>query len=334
MGERIKIVVCGATGFIGRNCVERFAADPAVEVVAIHHRRPPFDHSGVRWVKADLTRSEDAARALEGADIVIQAAATTSGVADIVARPHTQITDTALIHNQVFRAAYDAGAKHLVLFSCSIMYPSREAPHDEKSFDANAEIHPNYFAGAWNKIYFEKIGEFFASLGAYKVSVIRHTNVYGPHDKFDLDRSHVFGATVTKVMTVDDTVEVWGDGQEARDLIHVDDLVDLIEAMLQRQTEPYDLVCAGAGHGVQIRDLVARVIAASGRSLTITYDATMPTIPTTIALSYNKAREKYGWLPRVGLDEGIRRTIAWWTTEHSEPSTADTPHPALERDET
>jgi GDP-L-fucose synthase len=315
MTTATRIVVCGATGFIGRNCVMRFAGRPDLEVVAIHHRRPPFSAPGVRWVEADLTRTEDARRAMEGADVVIQAAATTSGVGDIVARPHTHITDTALIHNQVFRAAHEASVSHVVLFSCSIMYDSRDEPHDETSFDPGDPIHQRYFAGAWNKIYFEKIGEFFASLGSYKVSVIRHTNVYGPHDKFDLQHSHVFGATITKVMTATDKVVVWGDGQEARDLIHVDDLVDLIEAMLARQNAPYDMVCAGSGTAIRIRDLVARVIEGSGRSLTIEYDVSKPTIPTSIALNYGKARSKYGWSPRIGLEEGIRATIEWWSAE-------------------
>jgi len=308
----LTVAVCGATGFIGRNCVEHFAGQAGYAVRAIHHRRPPFEHPGVDWVQADLTLADDAARALDGADIVIQAAATTSGAGDIVARPHIHITDTAILHSQVLRAAHDLGVKHLITFSCSIMYESREAPHDETSFDANAPITPRYFGGAWNKIYFEKMGEFFASLGALRVSAIRHTNVYGPHDKFDLERSHVFGATITKVLTATDRVVVWGEGTEARDLIHVDDLVVLVQAMIERQTVAFDLVCAGAGEAVRIRDLVQRIIDASGRALEIEFDTTRPTIPTTITLGFDKAAAAYGWSPRIGLDDGIRRTIAWW----------------------
>ncbi|MFX4223892.1 MAG: NAD-dependent epimerase/dehydratase family protein [Thalassobaculum sp.] len=306
------VVVCGATGFIGRNCVERFAALPGYSVRGVFHRRPPYEHPGVDWIRADLTRAEDAARAIEGADIVIQAAATTSGAGDIFARPHIHITDTAIIQSQVLRAAFDQGVRHLVTFSCSIMYESRDEPHDEESFDANAPITQRYFGGAWNKIYFEKMGEFFASLGRMQVSVIRHTNVYGPHDKFDLDRSHVFGATVTKVLTATDRVIVWGDGSEARDLIYVDDLVDLVRSMIERQSASFDLVCAGSGEAVRISDLVRRIIDAAGRPLKIEFDTTKPTIPTSISLGYEKAATMYSWSPKIELDEGILRTIKWW----------------------
>lgn len=308
----LTVAVCGATGFIGRNCVERFADLPGYSVRGVYNHRPPFDYPGVTWVQANLTRAEDAARAVAGADIVIQAAATTSGAGDIVARPHIHITDTAIIHSQVLRAAHDQGVRQLATFSCSIMYESREEPHDEESFDANAPILAHYFGGAWNKIYFEKMGEFFASLGRTRVSVIRHTNVYGPHDKFDLERSHVFGATITKVLTADDRVTVWGDGSEARDLIYVDDLVDLVQAMIERQNTAFDLVCAGSGEAVRICDLVRRIIDAAERPLAIEFDTTKPTIPTSIVLGYEKAAAIYGWSPRTELDEGIRRTIKWW----------------------
>ena len=312
MSRKKRVVVCGATGFIGRNCAEKFASDPDCDVIGIHHQRPPFDHDAVSWIEADLTRTDDTMRAIEGADIVIQAAATTSGAADIVARPHTHITDTAIIHNQVFRAAHELSVGHLVIFSCSVMYPSRDEPHDEESFDANSEIYPLYFGGAWNKIYFEKLGEFFASISDMKVSTIRHTNVYGPHDKYDLAKSHVFGATVTKVMTAKDKVVVWGSGEERRDLIHVDDLVDLIQAVIEKQDIPYDLICAGAGYAIPVRDLVAKIIKGSGKDLAIEHDLSKPTIPTSVTLSSARAKDRYGWSPQIDLASGIERTLAWW----------------------
>ena len=91
-------------------------------------------------------------------------------------------------------------------------------------------MHPNYFGIGWTKLYIEKMCEFFSRLGVTKHTVIRHTNVFGPHDKFDLERSHVFGATVTKAMTsTTGAITVWGTGEEARDLIYVDDLVRFVE---------------------------------------------------------------------------------------------------------
>ena len=143
--------------------------------------------------------------------------------------------------------------------------------------------------------------------------MIRHTNVFGPHDKFDLERSHVFGATVTKAMTsTTGSVTVWGTGEEARDLIYVDDLVRFVELSLEKQTAPYEMLHASAGHAIQIKDIVARVVAASGRGLRIEHDPAGPTIKTSFALDNRRALEVLGWKPEVSFDEGVRRTVQWW----------------------
>ena len=160
--------------------------------------------------------------------------------------------------------------------------------------------------------------EFFSQLGETRHTVIRHTNIYGPWDKFDLERSHVFGATVTKVMTASDTVKVWGTGEEARDLLHVDDLVRFIERVLERQDTPYELFHAGTGHAVSVKYLVTRIIAASGRDLRIDYDRSQPTIKTSLALDCHRAAEQLGWRPEVALDDGIRRTVEWWKAAYGD----------------
>ena len=160
----------------------------------------------------------------QGIDIVVQAAATTSGVADIVQRPYIHTSDNAVSEFAYFRTAYDLNVKHVVFFSCTVMYPSSDRPLSEDDF--TGEIAPQYFAVGWTKVYLEKMAEFFADLGRTKFTVLRHSNIYGPHDKYDLERSHMFGATVTKVMTASDgKIAVWGEGTEARDLLYIDDLV-------------------------------------------------------------------------------------------------------------
>ena len=137
----------------------------------------------------------------------------------------------------------------------------------------------------------------------------------GAHDKFDLERSHVFGATVTKVMTADDgKITVWGSGEEERDLLYVDDLVDFVTAAMDRQDASFGLYNCGAGKSVAIKDLVAKIVDGSGRSrsLRIEHDLSQPTIKTTLSVDCAKAREELGWEPRTSLDDGIARTIDWW----------------------
>jgi GDP-L-fucose synthase len=307
------VLVCGATGFIGRNTAEALARRDDLAVTGVYNRRPPFQCPGLSWVKADLTRADDVARIAAGADIIVQAAATTSGIRDTTLRPHIHVADNAVMNSLIFRAAHDRKVGHVVFFSCSVMLQSSEQALTEDDFDANAEIAPRYFGIGWTKVYIEKMCEFYARLGTTRYTAIRHSNIYGPHDKFDLERSHVFGATVTKTMTATDgRVVVWGSGEEARDLLHVADLVDFITAAIDRQETPFALYNCGAGSAITVKELARMIVAASGRDLRIEHDLTKPTIKNALALDCRKAEHELGWRPKIELDEGIRRTITWW----------------------
>ena len=86
------------------------------------------------------------------------------------------------------------------------MYPmDRTVPVKEEDVDLENGIHRAYFGGAWMKVYAEKICEFYSRLGRTSFTVIRHSNIYGPHDTFDQDKAHVFAATILKVMNGKDS---------------------------------------------------------------------------------------------------------------------------------
>lgn len=318
---RRKVLIGGATGFIGRNLTQRLASHPDLEVHGIHHIRPPFTCPSVTWHKADLTNAQDVARIVPGMDIVVQAAATTSGARDIVERPHIHVTDNAVMNSLLLRAAHENHVQHFLFFSCVVMLPSSSTPLSEDAWDPARPLHPSYFGSGWTKLYIERMCEFYSRLGHTRHTVIRHSNIYGPFDKFDLDRSHVFGATVTKTMTAaDGRIVVWGSGDEARDLLYIDDLVDFVELAIQRQAEPYRLYHCGYGQATSIKDLVQWIVRASGRQLAIEHDLNRPTIPTSLCLDCNRAKQELNWQPKVSLDEGIRRTLNWWR-EHHQPNT-------------
>jgi len=315
--SRQRVLVCGATGFIGRNLVEALARRADLEVHALHFTRPAYEVAAVAWLHADLRDPAAVTALVKGFDVVIQAAATTSGARDIVAAPYIHVTDNAVMNSLLLRACFDAKVKHFIFFSCSVMYQPREKPWREEEWDAAREMHVNYFASGWTKLYIEKMCEFFSRQGVTKHTVIRHTNIFGPHDKFDLERSHMFGASVTKVMTSKNgKVTIWGSGEEARDLLYVDDLVRFVELAMDRQRSPYEMLHASAGHAVPINNVVALIVRASGRDLRIEHDLEGPTIGTSFALDSRRARQVLGWEPQVSFDDGVRRTVNWWRKAH------------------
>ena len=308
-----KILICGATGFIGRNMVEHFLKRNDMEVIGVFNKRPKYDLPNLKWVKADLNNSVDVSRALDGIDIVIQAAATTSGSKDIVSRPYIHVTDNAVMNSLLFREAFEKKVKHVIFFSCTVMLQSSDKPQSEEDYDANTDLHPRYFGVGHTKLYMEKMCDFYSRIGETKYTVIRHTNIYGPHDKFDLERSHVFGATITKVLAAKNgKISVWGTGEEERDLLYVDDLNNFVESALEQQKTPYALYNCGYGSSISIKSLVNKIISISGKDLVIEHDLSQPTIKTSLSLNCSKAEKELGWMPKNSIDDGIAKTIIWW----------------------
>ncbi len=321
-----KVLVLGASGFIGRNIAEELAKNPDYEVTGTYFRSIPFTHPKIAMTKCDLTDAKKVKSILKGADIVVQAAATTSGAKEIVNKPYYHVTDNALMNTLIFREAFEQKIKKLIFFSCTVMYPSDlKRALKETDFDANQEIPKNYFGVGWTKVYLEKMAEFYSRIGSTQFTVARHSNIYGPHDKFDLERSHVFGATMTKVMTNENgKIVVWGDGSEERDLLYVSDLVDYVKLAIEKQNVPYILQNVGLGSSVSVTGLVEKIIHASGKKIKIEYDSTKPSLKTKVFLDITKARETFGWSPKVTLEQGIQKTIQWYKDNHMHMITVHT----------
>ena len=99
-------------------------------------------------------------------------------------------------------------------------YLSESIPLKETAFKADTDIDSDYFGAGWTKVYLEKMAEFFANIGLTRYRAIRHSNIYGHYDKLDLERSHIFGVTVNKILNCKDgEITLWSDGSEETDLL-------------------------------------------------------------------------------------------------------------------
>jgi nucleoside-diphosphate-sugar epimerase len=304
-----KILICGATGFIGRNLVEHYSSK-GHEIIAVWHKRAPFECKGVRWIQADLRTPGVLDQVLKDVDVVIQAAATTSGSKDIVNTPSLHVTDNAVMNSLLFRSFQEKSVPQVVFFSCSVMYPSSNKPSREEDFSPE-KIHSKYFGVGWTKVYLENMARFYSTLGKTRFTVLRHSNIYGPWDKFDLEKGHVFSATMVKVDRSENELVVWGSGEEQRDLLHVSDLMSFIDISIEHQKENFGLYNVGSGIGIRVKDIVKSIVSESGKKLDIQHDLSRPTIPVDIVLDCAKARA-LGWKPEITLKEGIQRTWAWY----------------------
>ena len=312
----MKVVVLGATGFIGRNVLEYLATRSDMSLVAVHFSRPSFElpdaKAQIVWVRGDLRIPEFCDLVLENADVVIQAAAVTSGAKDAVERPWIHATDNAIMNSCILRSAHLGSVNHFLFLSCTVMYPDREEPWREDEWCKSMPINPKHLGGGLTKVYIEEMARFFAGLSNMRVTIVRHSNIFGPYDRFGEGNSHVCAATISKVISSQGEIVVWGEGKEKRDLLFVGDLCEFIESAIMCQKAKYRIYNCGSGRAVSIKELAELVIKCANKDVEIVYDPSKPTVPSALSLDTKLAREELGWHASTSLEKGLLLTIDWF----------------------
>jgi len=309
------MLICGADGFIGKSALDRFNGQYDITATTFNCHPPKRGTvEGVEYVSVDLRNESEVISLFERKrfDVVLQAAATTTGAKDVVERPYVHVTDNTVMNAWIFREAMKTKVGHLLFPSCTVMYQPKEVPQSETGWSPLDEIYSAYFGVGNMKVFCEKMCDFYSRIGDTKFTAFRHSNVYGPYDKFDLDKCHVVPAFVNKVINAQDTLEIWGRGQASRDIIYIDDLIDFIEKCIDHQEGKYELYNCGAGEAYPILDLAKTIMKLNDKDLEFKFDLTKPDIPTTVILDCTKAKEQLGWSPQVDVTEGLRRTSEWY----------------------
>ena len=307
--KKSKIIILGATGFIGKNIALHFSKK--FKIKATYNKKVPFKNNNIEWIKCNLKSTKQINNLFNNIDIVINAAAVTSGVKDIIDRPHIHVNDNALININILKQIFkNSNIKHYIFFSCTVMYQSSNKKQDEKKF--NYQIIDKYFGVGWTKVYIEKLCKFYSNFLNTKFTIVRHSNIYGPHDKFDLEKSHVLGATVTKVMNAEKEIIIWGRGNEIRDFLYISDLIKFVELAIRKQKNKYEIYNCGSEIGIKILDLAKLIIKIAGKSIKIKKNITAPTIKFNLVLDCKKAKKEIGWKSKVSLTKGIKKTLTWW----------------------
>lgn len=311
------VLIAGGAGFIGTNLALALAARGARLRLTRHEKPLQAPVSGAEVLALDLRRPEHCAQAVQGMDYVFLCAAHTSGAAVIRTTPLVHITPNVLINTLMLEAAHRAGVDKLCFISSGAAYPPTGDRPVRESEMFDGDPHEVYFAAGWMKRYGEILCRTYAEKIPHPMPtvVVRPSNVYGPYDKFDFAVSHVTAALIRRVVERHSPLEVWGTGDDVRDLIYVDDFIDgMLAAVATDQPHLAINICSGTGHSV--RQILHKVLAADGyHNADVRYDPSRPsTIPVRL-MDNSAARQQLGFEARTALDEGLRRTIQWYRTK-------------------
>jgi len=244
-------------------------------------------------------------------DVVYLAAAKVGGILANQTHPVDFLYKNLMIQCNVIRAAYAAGVRKLLFLGSSCIYP-REAPQpirEDALLTGPLESTNEPYAIA--KIAGLKLCEAYQREHGARFICAMPTNLYGPHDNYDLHSSHVLPALIRKFHegreANAESVTIWGTGSPLREFLYVDDLAQA-SVMLMEHPDAEGIYNIGAGQDISIADLaqlVARVIGYEGK---IVYDTSKPD-GTPRKLMDSSRVQALGWRPEISLTHGI--TLAY-----------------------
>ena len=246
-------------------------------------------------------------------DYVFHAAARVGGIEDNRTHQADYLLDNLLINTNVIKAASENNVKKFLYLGSSCMYPRDTTQPMEESSLLTGKVEPTNEGYAIAKIAGAKLCEKLATqYGKNFISVVP-TGVYGPHDNFDPQRSHVVPGLLrrfheAKVKKLDE-VSIWGSGKPLREFLFVDDCVDALIFLMESYNEP-DLINIGSDQECSTLELAKIVAAVVGYQGRIILDKTKPDgVPRKLLSS--KKINALGWNAKTCLKKGLEETYAW-----------------------
>lgn len=299
------ILVTGGAGFVGLHVIALLRARGVQRIIMPRSRE-------VNLVDAHATgKLFDEVRP----DVVIHLAARVGGIGANRRHPGTFFHDNMTMGVNVLEQARRVGISKVIVAGTICAYPKfAPVPFREDDLWNGYPEETNAPYGIAKKAILVMAQAYRAEFGCNFVMVFP-VNLYGPHDNFDLEDSHVIPAMVRKFVEADlagvPNVVLWGDGSPTREFLYVEDAAQGIVLATERY-DGADPVNLGAGFEISMRDLANEIKTAVGYRGEIEWDTSKPNGQPRRMLDVSRAKERFGFTAQTTFAEGLRKTIAWY----------------------
>ena len=259
----------------------------------------------------------------EKPDYVIIAAAKVGGIFANNNYPAEFIYQNLMIEANLIHGSFLAGIKNLLFLGSSCIYPKKSLQPIKEDYLLNGFLEPTNEAYAISKIAGIKLCESYNRQYGTNYRSIMPTNLYGPHDNFNLNNSHVIPALIRKFHEaknqITPTVEVWGSGQQLRDFLYVEDMAKASLFIMNCDSSLFNDVTSpmlshiniGSGREKTIKEtsfLIKEIVGYHGK---VVFNEEMPDGMNRKLLDIKKI-EELGWKPETSLKDGLEKTYSWF----------------------
>ena len=307
-----RVLVTGASGFIGTNLVRKLTNLGAIVRGAIHESDPQEVLPGVEYSTFDLLKLENCFKATKDMDYVFMAAANSSGAAVMETTPLVHLTPNVVMNSQMLAASYENKVKKFCFISSNTVYPLTDFAVKEE--DVTNEFYEKYFIVGWMKRFSEIMCEMYSNKikSPMETLVVRPGNLYGPFDKYTWTESKVIAALVRRAIEKHNPFEVWGDGLDLKDFLYIDDFTEgmLLAFAKSNHFMPINIA---SGIPVTIREVLAVILKTAGHNeAQVNFDSTKPTMIPKRLIDISKMQQLTSWSPETSLTDGITKTMEWY----------------------
>ena len=302
----MKVLVLGATGFVGAWVVKKlgqFEQDATVEKTSLSLGTDLRDW-GQTLALFKRTRP----------DYVVNCSAFVGGIQYGYKYPADLFTHNLRMIVNIFDACRETGVRRLVQPISNCAYPARETYFQEESF-WNGQLHESVLVyGMTRKMMWTGAWAYDKQHGLDTISLVV-SNMYGPGDHFQAERSHALGAMVKRIVDAKEEgrkrVVIWGSGTPVREWLYVEDGAEALVRALH--IAPHnDIINVGTGQGISVRDLAFKIREVVGWDGDFDFDTSQPDGAPHKTVDGSKGEGLLSWKPSTGLREGIRETVAYY----------------------
>jgi len=299
-----RIFVAGHRGLVGSAVLRRLAAAGYTNVLTATRDQLDLRDQGAvnHWFQANRP------------EYVFLVAGTVGGIMANSTRPAEFLYDNMMIHGTVVHASHLFGVTKLLYLGSSCIYPRHATQPIAESELLTGALEPTNEPYAVAKIAGIKLCQSYRRQYGCNFISAMPTNLYGPHDNFDLESSHVLPALMAKFhharVSEAPSVEIWGSGTACREFLHVDDLADACLFLMEHYEDEIH-INVGTGEDLSIRELAETMRDVIYPAVGLAFDATKPDGTPRKLLDVSRLHA-LGWTHSTPLREGIEETYAWY----------------------